>query len=69
MTSNVQKIAEQVRELDDDEFDDFLAWLSDYESEHWNEWDREIERDSQPGGRLDSVIKRACEDIAAKCKP
>jgi len=34
MTVNVQKIAEQVKALPQEEFDEFLAWLADYELEH-----------------------------------
>ena len=33
-------------------------------------WDKDIERDSQPGGRLDAVLSRVREDIAAgRTKP
>ena len=39
--------------------EEFLSWLAEYEIEHLDIWDEELERDSQPGGRLDSVIE-AC---------
>ncbi len=70
MTANVKRISEQVRALPKSEFDEFLSWLLDYELEHADEWDQELERDAQPGGRLDSVLQRARRDIAAgKTKP
>ena len=70
MTVNVQKIAEQVKALPKKELDEFLAWLADFELEHADAWDRELERDSQPGGKLDSVLQRVRGDIAAgRTKP
>jgi hypothetical protein len=70
MTAVVQKLAEEVRSLPPEELDEFLNWLADYELESGDAWDREIERDSQSGGRLDSVLKRARADISAgKTKP
>ena len=52
------------------ELDEFLSWLSDYELANPNRWDREIERDSQPGGRLDAVLNRVRGDIASgRTKP
>ena len=65
MTAKVEKITEQVKALAEQELDEFLAWLADYESEHADQWDKEIARDSQPGGRLQRVLDRAREDIAA----
>jgi hypothetical protein len=65
MSANVQKIAEQIRALPKKDFDEFLSWLADYELEHADQWDQELERDSQPGGRLDSVLRRVRSDIAA----
>jgi hypothetical protein len=70
MTSKVAQIADQVKGLADEERAEFLSWLAEYELGHTDEWDREIARDSQPGGRLDSVIRRARKDIAqGKTKP
>ena len=66
MTENVQKLAEQVKVLPEEERDEFLSWLAEFELEHADEWDNEIERDSQPGGRLDPTLKRVREDIAAE---
>ena len=65
MTAIVQKIAEQVKALPERELEEFLSWLADYELEQSDEWDREIERDSQSGGRLSSVLERVRADIAA----
>ncbi len=70
MTTTVQKIAEQIRSLPEDEFDEFLSWLADYEMEHSDEWDQQIARDSQPGGKLDKILKRVHEDTSTgKTKP
>jgi len=70
MTTNVQKIAAQVKALSRKEFDEFLSWLADYEIEHTDQWDKDLERDSQPGGRLDFVLKNVQSDIAAgRTKP
>jgi hypothetical protein len=70
MTANVQKIVEQVKALPEEERDEFLAWLAEYELRQADEWDEQIARDSQPGGRLDRVLQRVREDIAAgRTKP
>ncbi len=70
MTTTVEKIADEVRALPRADLDEFLAWLAEYELQQPDEWDREMERDSQPGGRLQGVIDRARADIAAgKTKP
>lgn len=70
MTTTVQKIAEEVKSLPDAELDEFLAWLADYELAHVDPWDKEMERDSLPGGRLDVVLNRVRRDIAAgRTKP
>jgi hypothetical protein len=65
MTATVEKLAETVKALPDQEFDEFLSWLADYGLAHPDRWDQEIERDSQPGGRLDAVLRRVRRDIAA----
>jgi len=70
MTGEVQKIAEQVKALPEKEFDEFLSWLADYQMEQADQWDEELARDSQVGGRLDSVLQRVRNDIAAgRVKP
>jgi hypothetical protein len=70
MTAKVQKLADQVKALPQDEREEFLSWLAEFELEHSDEWDEEIARDSQPGGRLDRVLKRVRRDIAAgRTKP
>lgn len=65
MTTTVEKLAETVKALPDQELDEFLSWLADYGLAHPDRWDQEIARDSQPGGRLDAVLRRVRRDIAA----
>jgi len=65
MKAAVRKIAEQVRALPKSELDEFLSWLAEYEAGRPDEWDQEIERDSQDGERLNPVLERVHEDIAA----
>jgi len=70
MTATVEKLAEQVKALPERELEEFLSWLSDYEQEHSDKWDKEIERDFQRGGRLSSMLDRVRGDIAAgRTKP
>ena len=70
MTATVEKIADKVIALPEKELDEFLSWLADYELAHPDRWDKEIEADSQPGGRLDAVLKRVRADIVAgRTKP
>jgi len=70
MTSTVEKIAAQIEALPEKELEELLSWLADFESTHADEWDKEIERDAQPGGRLDAVLKRVRQDIAeGRTKP
>jgi len=70
MTRRVEKIAEQVKALPEKELDEFLSWLADYEVGHADEWDKEIARDSEPGGRLEGVLDRVRKDIGAgRTKP
>ena len=70
MTATVQSIAEQVKALPEGELDEFLSWLADYELANPDEWDQQIRRDSQPGGRLDTVLQRVRHDIAmGRTKP
>lgn len=65
MTATVEKLAGEVQSLRENELDEFLSWLADYELAHFDPWDAEIERDSQPGGRLDAVLRRVRNDIAS----
>lgn len=70
MTTAVEKIADEVRALPEKELEEFLSWLAEYGMAHPDQWDQEMERDSQPGGRLDAFLKRARADIAAgRTKP
>ncbi|MFH0880537.1 MAG: hypothetical protein V2A34_12545 [Lentisphaerota bacterium] len=70
MTATVQRIAEEVKALQGKELDEFLSWLADYELAHPDDWDKQIERDAQPAGRLDAILKRVHADIGAgRTKP
>ena len=70
MTTAVERIADEVRSLPREQFDELLDWLSAYEVERHDVWDEEMARDSQPGGRLQDAIDRARKDIAAgRTKP
>ena len=70
MTTKVEQLAEQVKALPDDEREEFLSWLADFEIEHSDDWDTEIDRDSRPGGRLECVLGRVRKDIAeGRIKP
>ena len=70
MTEAVQRLTQQVAALPQGELEEFLSWLAEYELAHSDAWDSELERDSQAGGRLDTVLKRVREDIAAgRTKP
>ena len=56
--------------LPHDEREEFLAWLADFEVGESDDWDKEISRDSQPGGRLETVLDRVRKDIAeGRTKP
>ncbi len=70
MTATLERIVNQVKLLDRRERAEFLAWLADYELSTMDDWDREIERDSGPGGRLSELITHARGDIAeGRTKP
>lgn len=70
MSITVEQLVAEVKALPEKELDQFLSWLADYEFPHSQRWDQEIERDSQPGGRLDVVLQRVRGDIAAgRTKP
>ena len=63
-TTRVEEIANQVKSLPDDEREEFLSWLADYQLEQSDAWDEEIARDSMSGGRLSNLLNRARRDIA-----
>ncbi len=70
MTSKVQRITEQVEALPEEEMDEFLSWLADYELKHADDWDRQIEQDAEPGGRLDRLLTKVRKDVAeGRTKP
>ncbi|MBM4047803.1 MAG: hypothetical protein FJ279_22085 [Planctomycetes bacterium] len=70
MTRAVERIVDEVKRLDRPELEELLGWLADRELSEMDAWDREIERDSQPGGRLSGVLRRVRKDIAeGRTKP
>ena len=70
MATRVDEIAEQVKALPEDEREEFLSWLVDFETGYSDDWDKELARDSQPGGRLERVLERVRKDIAeGRTKP
>jgi hypothetical protein len=70
MTRTVEKIVGAVKSLPDEEFDELLGWLADFEVDRMDTWDREIAVDCRPGGRLQGLLDRVKEDIATgKTKP
>jgi hypothetical protein len=70
MTTIVEKIADQIRTLPRAQLDEFLVWLADYELQQSDQWDKEMERDCQPSGRLQDIIDRARKDISSgRTKP
>jgi hypothetical protein len=70
MTTQVEKLTEQVKALPENKREEFLSWLADLELERTNAWDAELAPDSQPGGRLERVLKHVRKHIAAgRTKP
>ncbi len=70
MTATVEKIASEVKALPRKEYDEFLTWLADFELDSSDDWEKEIKRDSKPGGALQTVLDRVREDIAkGRTKP
>jgi len=62
----IEDIEVAVTKLPPDQFARFAEWFADYQAEMW---DRQIEDDLR-AGRLDAVMQRAREDIAAgRSKP
>ena len=55
----VEKLVDQVKAIPREQFDEFLAWLAEYELRQPDDWDQQMERDSAPGGRLQNAIDRA----------
>lgn len=70
MTTRVQHIADQVRDLPFEEREEFLAWLAEFGLSQPDAWDEEIACDSQPSGRMGQVLERARRDIVeGRTKP
>ena len=63
---SVEDIEFAIAKLPPDQFARLAAWFAEYQAE---QWDRQIEQDLR-AGRLDGVIQKAREDIAAgRSKP
>ena len=63
---SIEQLEKAIASLPRDEFARLAAWFAEYEAA---EWDRQIEED-QRAGRLDHVIQRVRDDIAAgRSKP
>lgn len=70
MTRAVEKLADKVKALPEEQLEEFLAWLAEFEAERLDSWETEVAADSRPGGRLQPLIDRARDDIAkGKTKP
>jgi hypothetical protein len=70
MTRTVEKIVREVKALPEGELDELLGWLSDFEAERMDAWDKEIVADCRPGGRLQGLLDRVKEDVATgKTRP
>jgi hypothetical protein len=65
MTRTVEKIVAEVSALPEAELNELLDWLADFESQRMDSWDRAIAADSKPGGRLQGLLDRARDEIAA----
>jgi len=62
----IEDLEVAVAKLPPDQFARFAEWFAEYQAELW---DRQIEDDLR-AGRLDAVMQRAREDIAAgRSKP
>jgi hypothetical protein len=53
--SKVEKLKKEIEELPKEEFTELFQWLSEKD---WENWDREIETDSE-SGKLDFLVKEA----------
>jgi hypothetical protein len=58
MTANVQRIVDQVKDLPEEERDELLTLLAEFELQQVDARDEQIAGDSQPGGRLEDDIQR-----------
>ncbi len=65
MTRTVEKIVAEVSALPEAELNELLDWLADFESQRMDSWDRAIAADSKPGGRLQGLLDRTRDEIAA----
>jgi len=59
--TKVQAIEEQIEQLSPGELAELREWLLEHD---WDEWDRQIERDSA-NGKLEKIFAKARADHAA----
>ena len=57
MATNIAKIQEEILALSETDYRQLKQWFNELE---WNEWDRQIEEDSN-AGKLDFLIDEARE--------
>lgn len=70
MNAKVEKTVEQIKTFTPEEREELLAWLAEDEIQRHDDWDDQILRDSQLGGRLEEFLKGARKDIAeGRTKP
>jgi hypothetical protein len=58
---SVEDIEFAIAKLPPDQFARFAAWFAEYQAE---QWDRQIDQDLR-AGRLDAVLQKAREEVAA----
>jgi len=58
--SKIDELKEDIEKLPSEELAELFRWLSEKE---WENWDKEIEADSQ-AGRLDFLVREAREEKA-----
>lgn len=58
--SKVSKIKAAIEALDKEEYDQLRSWFSERD---WEEWDRQIESDSE-AGKLDFLLNEALDEKA-----
>jgi hypothetical protein len=63
--STVEQLEQQIRQLDPAELAQFSTWFEAYVTHESQAWDRQIERDAQPGGPLSALARKALAQHAA----
>ena len=63
MTETVNNSVKQVKSLSENDYNELLSWLSDYELKHKDYWDKEIKSDLIEDNNLKKIISEAEEVI------